>query len=358
MIAINNYLQKIIDRVDYVTTMHEGMEDANVLKILDRQQGSPKDIIALAISMLKRAKLDPRFVLIHSAEDGLFDPNFYSLQQFTAMGVFLVIDAKNYILFPYVKYVPTGYIPERYLGQKALAIAAKGKGNLIQLPDGDIYSNETNENYTLTLTETGKIQVQENSTITGQPAFNLRTGLDGLDDVRTEQFIKKNVIFLNGSVQLKKRTLTNLNQYDKPLKTSLEYEVDNLISRAGDQILFNVDELLTFTGGIKPAEMGQVRTNPIEVHLDQTNRREITLLFPESWTLKTQLAPQKIANAFGTFEFAFDLDKGKLTIRCERLLKKSSGPKEAYPELLAVLGQKDNPLPSSLVFQSPAPANP
>lgn len=348
---IVTWLQRNMRIATYQEIKASGLDRGNFAHILDKRQGTAVQVTGLAMSMLQRTGIDATYLLIHSAEEGYFDPGFHSYSQLDVPAVMARIEGKVYVVFPYWENMPIDHIPEEYQGQPALAIDRKGTSSFVQLPLGSQSVNETRESYHLRFEENGRIQVVEERTLQGSTALSTRRELEGLSNSAREKALKRMITFSQGKVELKKHEVTDQLEYKKPLKLRLEYEVEGLVAISPEEVVFNTGGLFSPISRIKAREAATGRENPIRIYFDETSIKTISLEMPPHWTLHTRLNDFRIENTFGSLSGDYNLEQSPLTARLDLKLKKAMASKDQFPELQALIGKRTRNSVQAIVFK-------
>ena len=207
-------------------------------KVLSTRKGNPVVNTALAMRLIRTAGIKARFIMIHSSEDGYFDPEFYSLRQFYMPALLAQAAGRSYVVFPHIRGLPIDHIPEIFQGQAALLIGASGHTKLRLIPSGNLAENATEEHYELTLNENGKIKVVEKKILNGSFAFAARQTFKDLNDQEQDEAAAEMLTYSEGDVTLHDKQLENLHDVRKPLVLTLTYEIANLLTVSPNEILF------------------------------------------------------------------------------------------------------------------------
>jgi len=156
-------------------------------------------------------------------------------------------------------------------------------------------------------------------------------------------------------VVITSRAFVDKDDYKKPLKVHLEYRIDNLLTLAGGEVLFNTAGLFSPLSSLKTKVVAKDRRNPIRIHFDEQAVKAITLHFPATWTLAHPPADRKVETCFGSLVQAFSPGTGTFQARQTLILKKAFEPKEKFPELLPLIGSTSRMSLPTLVFVDTAP---
>lgn len=343
--AITSYIQQNI-------RVGKGTANDDFSDVLERKEASPQAITALAKKMLEKLDIPSDFILIHSAQDGNFDYNFVSPNQLYIPALYTEIDSVEYVVFPYYKNVPIDLIPEPFQKQKALRINEDGFNGFMTTPAGRDLDNTTDEKYTLTIDEEGKIRVEEQKTLRGFSAYAVRDRLDNMKPEEVEKEMKDMLTYSEGDIKLLSHEVLNRTNLREPLVVKLSYEIDNLVTITPDEILFQTAGLLSPASSYVAKADTVERRNPIKVRFTETLNKNIEINYPQSWSLTTPMADKKIENLFGSVENTVQTANGRLTIQQKRVLLKADESKTKYSDLLRIVGRSSGMAVPTLIFSA------
>ncbi len=330
-------------------------KDRDFADVLNDKKGDEYEITGVAYSMLKKAGFAPEYLLIHSAEDGYFDPDYYSNGQFSTPAVMVRDNGREIILFPYRKDIHVGQLPQWVQGQHALMISDKNPTTVTTLATDNSWINDILSSFDVTVGDDGILTVKEKQTFTGPLALFLRKQIKDMKDTEKEKFAKNMLTYSDGDVHLTKYAFENETMYKQPLVITFEYTIDNLVTITPEEILFHTGGLFS-PAVIKDMNIeSEERQNPITVHFDEKSSKIITIHYPEQWTIKTDLQPISITNNFGKLNVGFEQSKGGLTVKQERYLRRSSEPKEKITDFAALTGSKSKAALPALIFSKTTP---
>jgi hypothetical protein len=333
------------------TNMEVGSTKGNFADVLAAKKGSIYQLTGLTQSMLRKAGIGSRFLLIHSAEDGYFDKDFVSNEELYIPALLVEIEGKAFVVLPYAKNLPVDQTPERFQGQTALAIEASGASELITVPTGNLATNEVVEDYALTLMEDGKVKVVEEKVFQGSNAYSVRRSLEDLNKEETEKLLKGLLTYTEGKVEFTKYEFVDAMDYKKPLKLHLEYIVDNLVTLTPEEVIFNTGGLFAPASRLKTKVAPKDRQNPVRIYIDETSRKNITLAFPGTWALTHVPQNFQQENRFGRTTATYASGDGQFRVQQALTLKKCDEPKERIEELLELTGNRSKLHIPTLVFK-------
>lgn len=331
--------------------MEIGAANGNFADVLIAKKGSVYQLTGLAQSMLRKAGVSSRFLLIHSAKDGYFDKDYISSEELYIPALMAEIAGKSYVMLPYAKNLPVDHIPEHFQGQKALAIEASGAAQLITVPMGNLTTNEVLEEYVLTFAEDGKVKVVEEKSFQGSNAYSVRRSLADLNKEETEKLLKSLLTYTEGRVDFTNYEFVDQNDYKKPLKIHLEYVIDNLVTLTPEEVIFNTGGLFAPASRLKTKVAPRERQNPVRIYYDEASRKNITLNFPAAWTLAHTPKDFQLENHFGKIAGTYTSNAQRLQVQQTLTLNRCSEPKERIEELLELTGNRSKLHIPTLVFK-------
>ncbi len=343
--AITTYIQQNI-------SIGKSSADDNFSDVLEKKEATPYVSTALAKKMLEKLEIPSDFILIHSARDGHFDINYVTPDQLYIPALYVAIDTEQYVVFPYYKNVPIDLIPEPFQKQQALRINEDGYNGFFITPKARDIDNTTDEKYTLTIDEEGKIKVDEEKTLRGFTAYSVRDRLDNMKPEEVEKEMKDMLTYTEGDIKLLSHEVINRSNLREPLVIKLSYEIDNLVTVTPEEVLFQTAGLLSPASSyMQKADTAERRT-PIKVRYTEMLNKDITINYPQSWSLTTAMEGRKIENTFGSVESTIEMASGKLTIKQQRILLKADESKTKYRELLRIIGKNSGMAVPTLIFSA------
>ncbi len=338
--------------------------DGDFAKVLKEKSGGAVDISGLTCTLLDCLGLPARVLLLHSAVDGNFDPDYIESSQFSFPAVGVELDDSLQVVLPYMDNVPVGFVPEAVQGQPALAIASSelfsswdmgdhveyGASSLVTLPGGDPRDNTSRHEYDLEIRPDGEVQTVETVTVNGGFAYRIRQDIEDLTDQERQDYVKEMVTFADGEIRLDSYEIAHEDDLDQPLVVTARYAITNLVTVTPEEVIFHTGGLFSPLTGIKltidPAE----RQNPILVRNDEQHDKRITIRFPAGWTLATELPPVLVDNDFGTMTAGTTAEPGAVHIDLGLHLNAGDAPAARYGEFLAVVSTAKGYEVPALVF--------
>ena len=306
--------------------------------ILDAKKGSTLEICGLTYYMLKKSGLNVDYLLIHSSEDGYFDPEYISFSQFEMPAVRVSIDSSYYIVFPYNKFLPVEQIPDQLTNETALLISKNSSnGKHWTIPDLRSVLDSLYENVSIKIEPDGKVLVAETKTFHGSSAFAYRTRFENMKPEEKEKILKK--FFTSPDVKISdfKYELKNFDEIEKDLSIDLKYSIDNLVSITPEEILFQTGGLLSPVNLYSQKIDTSERVNPIEIRHTEVFAKEVSITYPTEWELQTILKDTLFQNKFGSSAEEISAANGRVNIHQHTRLEKSKGEKNEVSLLYDIL---------------------
>lgn len=345
-------LRAVLDYVQANVEVDSGSKSRTFKDAIKNRSANFLLMTSLTFAMLREAKLDAQFIVVHEADDGFFDPSFVAIQQLYTPAIRVEIEDEDYIVFPYLKYLQMGHIPESYLGQDAMLISRDGYEGMIRLPTENRIDNVAEENYTLTIDEEGVIHVEEEKVLRGSQAFAVRTALAEIEEEEDRREVVEELLtYTDGDVTLETYAFENEDLLRLPLRIKLTYTIDNLVTITPDEILFQTGGLFSPLSRTKTKVVTADRQTPIRIYYDEEERKRVTIRMPESWTLATPLEPVSFENQFGSLSAQYEAAPGELRVEQSVKLVQAEAPAEDFSKLLDLIGSRSSSLEiPTLVF--------
>ena len=346
MDAIITYLQ------ENIKIANDGKK-RNFKEILIDKQGDAYRITGLAQSMLMKAGLDAKYLLLHSSIDGYLDKDYIRAGQFSHPAIGIKLEGHTYVLFPYLK-APIGYVPEFFLGQQAIAITL-GEGHdytidFWDVPVETITRNKIDGTCSLAINEEGVIHAEEDMVFSGSLAIALRERLKELKKDEQEGVIQELLDYDESSIEFSSFELENIEAYKAPLRIRLTYDIDNLVTVLPDEVIFQTAGLFSPSSGSRYKIDTEERYNPIKILFDAEFNKQISIRFPESWVPATALNDVKTENIFGSIEGTYQVEPGQISASHKLNLKRSYESREKITALKEIAGAQSMLFIPSIIF--------
>ncbi len=339
------------EKLDAVTSwvydnieLDEVPDDYDYNDVIKKKKGSVNLITGLTRLMLQKVDIDASFLLVHSARDGYFDEDFVTYGELTTPAVYTKIDGKEYVLVPYLQNYPINFVPEYLQGQVALTINEDGFDGFVTVPYGETRQVTSTENYRLEIDEEGVIKVTEEKEFDGTTAYSIRRALEDITDDDLQEMMEGLISYEEGEVTLDDWDIENQEEWKKPLKIVLRYEIDNLVTVTPEEVIVQTGGLLSPVSSTGTKIDSDERKNPIRIYNDERLVKNITLLYPNSWRFNTDLKTVDFDNDFGGLKVSYKDRGAETVITMERMLRRVNEPAERWDDLMEIIGSRSRHL--------------
>ncbi|MDR3610633.1 MAG: hypothetical protein P4L27_08730 [Ignavibacteriaceae bacterium] len=346
-------LEKLDSVVSYVQNNLEvdySKPSTSYGEVLENKKGDMYTLTGMVYSILDKAGIAGDYILIHPVDEGFFDQNYISFDQFKYPAVRVFLNNKMYVVFPYIKNLPIDIIPD-FLQNEIALIISKEVSQIVKITSDEFSYNALDDNYDITIDTTGRLTVNEVKIIKGFPAYQLRRNMPELNDDNKDKFVKSLLTYQGSEINVENFEILNRENYNEPLELRFKYTIDNLVSINPDDILFQTGGLLA-PASLKIISLNsEKRKNPIKIYNYENNNKIITINFPKTWKVQTEFKDVNIENCFGTLASHTEVQDGVLKITKINNLKKTFQPKEKIKELCEVIGANPNSIVPTIIFQ-------
>jgi len=351
--------EAIVTYVQNEIKLSGGSVDGDYKKVLREKTGNVFEVTGLAQTLLRSLDIEAFMVFVHSAEDGWFDPEYVCIDQFKYPAVHAVLDGEDYVLFPYVKHLPVQHTPRWLQGQAALQFVSAddrdtgsgaGQALLWQVPEGSRLETTIRSSFDLTIEPDGLINVEETRTLAGDAAFLMRTSLQDLDDDEERKLVEKLLTYTDGEVDLQEYRIENRDALTEVLQVVMTYTIDNLVMMTPEEIIMQTGGLLSPLSTLNVKVDPDERQNPIRITYDEHHTKDITIHYPEGWSITTDLVDADFENDFGAIRSHYEQADETLHVDQALELNRSQAPAERFPELLELLGERQQLYVPAIVF--------
>ena len=347
--AIASYVQRNIKK-------DEEYEKKDFADVLKTGRGSPSQITGLTHLMIKKAGLQSRYVLIHSARRGHFDKRYLSWNTFDLPAVSVRLGQRERFILPFIKNLPMDLLPAFAQGRKAMRIGKEGFDGFFTTPVLEAGDSRVNELYRVRVDPKGLLQVKEQRTFHGHAAFNKRRELEDLKEDELQKKLKEDLTYTDGQVKLESARVVNREDPHKPLEILYVYTIENLLTLAGDEAVLQTAGLLAPTSRAKKVLQSKRRVRPIRIYGDISFTRKVELVLPAGWSPETRLQDASLKNRYGEVQVRYDTKSAGL-VKAEQVLRlrRSKGPASEVKKLEELLGKGKGLQVPSIVFRISKP---
>lgn len=341
--TIVEWVQNSIESVD-----EGGAEDLR--GALDRRRANPYLITGLTQAMLEEVGLEASYVVIHPAREGYFDPAFIHGRQFEDPAVIVRAGGRDHVVFPYLRGLPVTYIPEFAQGATAMRLTPDGFAGFVQLPTGDGTSGTEDEEVNVRVDADGVVHVEEATVLRGASAYGLRLALRDLDASERERLARRTVGYDESTIRDFSYTIDGEADPAAPLRLSVRYAIDDLVTLTPDEVLVQTGGLLAPSSLRSVATERDARRNPIRIYHGRVRTRTVRVSYPDTWTLTTPLTDVQDTSTFGRVDGSFQVASGLVTATQRIELRASRASADSYPALARLVGGSSRLVVPTLVF--------
>ena len=327
--------------------------DAQTLgSVLSSGRGDAIRITSLTQALLDEAGVDTSFLLIHPATEGYFDQSFIHDNQFTLPAVLARVPGQDYIIFPYIEGLPFSFIPKELRGAPAMRINSDGFDGFITLPRPSAQTYAADIRYQISIDEDGLVSVDETATLRGFAAFSLRNRFEDLTEEEREEEARKLLTYTETEVDDFAFELIDEDDPNAPLGIRLTYTIDDLVTVTPEEVIFQTGGLLSPASLQAFSVDAGERQLPIRVYSEQLTTKRLSIQFPESWTLTTDLETVNERNRFGQALGSYTLTPGEILGMQRVRLNEVSAPASEYENFLQITGARSKLHVPTLVFST------
>jgi Domain of Unknown Function with PDB structure (DUF3857)/Transglutaminase-like superfamily len=323
-------LKKINTLYDYVKKNVTWDEFTDVIpdhqfkEVLEKKKGSSSEINAMLISLLNKADIDARPVLLRTREDGFIKPFLPVFSQFNYMIAHIKIGDKAMLIDATDPGLPITALPERCLNGEGLLITGKDAYEWIELISGKSKRSITTD---FTLSDDGSLAGKVTVSRDGIYASNMRGAFkeDG-----EEKYVKS---VQDGTTwEISKSAFENIEDYKNPAKEIHELNIPDYGQAAGPVIYIN------------PIVHGRMEENQFKLEkrdypvdyampFDQVYLGKIT--FPDGYVVEELPKPKifVLPNGGGKYVYNVTTVGNTLNVVSQFMINKSSFSTEEYPIL-------------------------
>ena len=320
--------------------------------VLRSGSGNYMLITGLTQALLDEAGVETSFLLIHPSEEGYFDRNFIHTSQFPVPAVLARVPGRDYILFPFIEGLPFSYIPEEFQGAPAMRVNADGFDGFVTLPTPEAQTYAADVRYMITIDEDGLVTVDETATLRGFAAFAMRSRFEDLTADEREKEARELLTYTETEVDAFTYELIDEDDPNAPLGVHLTYTIDDLVTVTPEEVIFQTGGLLS-PASLKALSVDvRERQLPIRVYHDELTSKRLSITFPESWALTTELESVNERNAFGQAFASYTVQPGEILGMQRVRLNEAAAMPSAYGQFLEITGTASKLYVPTLVFST------
>jgi hypothetical protein len=328
----------------------QGLKEVhNTDDIWTRKRGNNDQIAELFVAMARAAGMKAYLAAVTNRDESIFLPSYLSLTQLDDDIAIVNVDGKEQYFDP-----GSRYCPYQHLAWKHTMV-----GGIRQTDGGSDFVNAPPESYTysrtqrvadLTLDQQGAITGNITLTYSGSPALDWRQRSLTGDATSLERDLRTSVeqMMPNG-IEVKVASISQLNDYEKPLVAKLEVR-GTLGSSTGKRLLLPAD---IFQANAKPTFPHEKREIPVYFHYAHMNQDAVRIKFPA--TLKLESLPANDKSSFekyAIYNVSAESTPTSFTVRRDYFLGEIVFKVDEYAKLRSFYSKIENKDQETVVLTS------
>lgn len=346
-------LRTIVDFVRNTVKPTEYGIRYNYETMIEDSSAHPFVFCHLAYQMLQYAGLNSEMVLAHSNRDGYFDKNYVDISQASMPALAVELDTGKIMIFATIEKLPIGMMPPQYEEEYGVFFTLDTPPVVENMGSSQGNTGGVEEHYTVDIDTEGILRITERKTFRGITSYLYRIWLDEREeDDSLKAALMDMLTYDETEASIDTYSIENREDYNKELVIQYEYTIDNLVTVTSDEILFQTDGLFSPSSLRQTRlESDEPRRHPIRISYAEEFKKEIILNYPKSWELTTDLHNLTYSNDIGTLYASYTPAPGTLTVNQSRQLNRGTWPREKYPELQKIQGDRSKLHIPTLIFE-------
>ncbi len=320
--------------------------------------GDPTQKITLAVLLCRAAGYPAEYGVAKKLSQRQYKPGELFKDDLQGHVLVVHLDGRDWIGFPNLEGLEFGCVPSDYLGCVAFSLHEPGISGLMKGEDAEhaLIEQETE----LTLAEDGRCGVIETNTVHGFQAWRIR----GLFKKLVEALASREDSLV-AAKELNEAMMNLANDQEQEFEgfvyttidsdsTSgekgirLSYTIDARLHFAPEEVIFNVQGLLTPRTGARYRIDPELRLEDIEVREQEYNIRRVVIHYPKEWELdRSPFHDFERNNVFGSLLAKYTFAPGRFELLQEQHLLPIHRDREVYRDFLRIKLGKDS-------FETPA----
>ncbi|MBC8234902.1 DUF3857 domain-containing protein [bacterium] len=293
--------------------------------------GDCKDKTTLMIAMLKVAGIEAYPVMINPAPFEKIDVELPSPGQFSHVIAALPTPEGNYIwLDPTSETCSYGDLPAGDQARKAFVITNES-GVFVETPIYPYSVNRLSLFSEISLNADGSIHGREDTHTNGQHNLEYRLLYKSLKPSETQDFFASTLNHQFPAAKIKDLNISNLNDMDVPVETSIEFSSPQYGMPLGDKLLFPMpnDNLSTYAILVGPPE----RKYALNLGYPRQLEKTVSISIPEGYTVPSLPPDVELNEDFGGFKRSYTFENNAVKYKMDFTIRQSIVPPKKYKEL-------------------------
>ncbi|MHB1022884.1 MAG: DUF3857 domain-containing protein [Acidobacteriaceae bacterium] len=257
--------------------------------VLERKQGDSSEITRLFVSMARSAGMKAYLMTLTSRDNDLFNPHLLRWDQMDDEIAIVNVDGKDEYFDPGERDCPYGEMHWKDTGAAGVR-QTDGDPVMASTPVPSYIKSQTHRIADLTMDVAGNVTGVVEMTYIGAPALYWRQELLRGDETSLDHDLEKRVKqLLPDTMRLKLQSVSNLNDYEKPLVVL--FQASGSIATATSKRLFVPAQL--FEANSKPVFVHDKRNTPVYFDYTSETMDAIRIKFPANVSVESVPKPDK-----------------------------------------------------------------
>lgn len=321
--------------------------------VLNNRYADCKGKAALLIAMLRLVGIDAYGVLVKPSDLGRLIKEVPALD-FAHMIVALPKSEGGGYLYvdPTIPLAPYDYL-DPFEENRDVIILDRTEPHFEKTPAFPIESsNSIYTNQRVKLASDGSAEIEELSRHVGFRGIGLRVRLRNINPAIFRDLLEETIRGRYPQSQLESHQVSDLENVEEPLSTTLRAKIFNLAQLAGNMMM--IDQLQTIDPGLVSLVTYDQRMYPLFLGFGESNTEEGTMILPEGYRPKFLPQDLVIQKTFGSYKRHYEFADGKLTAQAKFVVNLPLIPLELYPEFKAFIEKVSAAEKEKIIFEKEA----
>lgn len=333
--AIYDYVVRHV-RYVYVDLTDAGFEPQSAQSVLTDQYGDCKSGSTLLIAMLRAAGVPAYYALLRTNDEDALVKGIPSPYQFDHCIVAAEVRPGHFTFLDNVgKTTPYGVVPDMDQGVPALVFDG-AKAVFRDVPLAAAETNTLHVSQRIALTPTGGVTVTETDAYQGEEDDEIRSFYQTRTPSQIREAFEEDSVSEAPGSRLIGFTLSDVQDLDTPVVSTLTYTSEGYAITAGDIMMFRVPG---FMEGMTDMERER-RTWPFERHLLSEEVDDTDIVLPRGWKVRYLPPPIDLHSPMVTFKAGYRQDGDRLFFRAVTDFTRTDVSAEQYPEVRELFQQR------------------
>ncbi len=327
-----------------------GWQPHSAESVFRNKYGDCKDLSILMVAMLEVAGIKAYPALARFKDSGLVDPDFPS-NQFNHCIAAVPLPDDTLFVECTADYQAAEVAGRNLEGTHVLMITENG-GELVRIPESPASSNRLATHVKGSLTSTGMLKLDGNSSASGNWAGYLRGNLAERKSEEATEWLERFVGRYFPRLSFDQVAVANIkDSLSLPVDIEFTTAISNAAATSGRRLFFNANLFSRITSDNIPDEAVDERRLPVFYFFANQRSDSVTVKIPLGYSLESSPKAQTLETPFGHYRTAFSFKGGKLTYFRELELTRTQIDTSEYGDYLAFLNQISKNDKAKFVFK-------